>query len=180
MITITISNTNTISIAIAIITISPGPNAHPFTNNGWEAGSRLCWKIWVGDLLSPRFDCLPFLHYLWYCNCQHHDQEASWDHVVVALKIRLRLWYWQTLWFWPPYTARHPPPATCHAPITARPNHCPPHATCLTLPCAWRLQLTKPLDRACPGVYLRTYSEVYLGAYLECTWEHLERLLGSV
>jgi len=33
---------------------------------------------------------------------------------------------------------------------------------------------------ACPGVYLRMYSEVYLGAYSECTWEHLESLLESV
>jgi len=33
---------------------------------------------------------------------------------------------------------------------------------------------------ACPGVYLRTYLEVYLGAYSECTWERLESLLGSV
>ena len=28
--------------------------------------------------------------------------------------------------------------------------------------------------RACPGVYLRTYSEEYLGAYLEFTWERFE------
>jgi hypothetical protein len=34
--------------------------------------------------------------------------------------------------------------------------------------------------RAYPQVYLKTYSEVYLGAYSECTWERLERLLGSV
>jgi hypothetical protein len=30
------------------------------------------------------------------------------------------------------------------------------------------------------GVYSRTYSEVYLGAYSECTGERLESLLGSV
>jgi len=27
---------------------------------------------------------------------------------------------------------------------------------------------------------MRTYLEVYLGAYLECTWESLESLLGSI
>jgi len=31
-----------------------------------------------------------------------------------------------------------------------------------------------------PGSVLRLYSEVCLGAYLECTWERLESLLGSV
>jgi len=34
--------------------------------------------------------------------------------------------------------------------------------------------------RACSGVYLRTYSELHLGAYSECTRERLESLLGSV
>ena len=50
-----------------------------------------------------------------------------------------------------------------------------------------RVQLGASLT-ACPGVNLRTYSEVYLGAYwevylgayTECTWERLESLLGSV
>jgi len=42
-----------------------------------------------------------------------------------------------------------------------------------------RVQLGASL-RVCPGVYLRTYSEVYSGAYSECTGERLERLLGSV
>ena len=31
-----------------------------------------------------------------------------------------------------------------------------------------------------PGSVLRLYSEVYLGAYSECSWECLESLLGSV
>jgi len=30
------------------------------------------------------------------------------------------------------------------------------------------------------SMLLRTYLEVYLGAYSECTWERLESLLGSV
>jgi len=42
-----------------------------------------------------------------------------------------------------------------------------------------RVQLGASL-RPCPGVYWRTYSEVYLGAYSECTWERLESLLESV
>jgi hypothetical protein len=29
-------------------------------------------------------------------------------------------------------------------------------------------------------VYLRTYLEVYLGAYSECTWECVEGLLGRI
>jgi hypothetical protein len=63
MITITNTITNTITIAIitiaiiaiaiitiaiitiAIITISPGPNAHTYAHNRWEAGSRFCWRI---------------------------------------------------------------------------------------------------------------------------------------
>ena len=36
-----------------------------------------------------------------------------------------------------------------------------------------RVQLGGSL-RSCPGVYWRTYSEVYVGAYSECTWERLE------
>jgi len=32
-------------ITIAIITISPGPNAHTYAHNQWEAGSRFCSKI---------------------------------------------------------------------------------------------------------------------------------------
>jgi hypothetical protein len=31
-----------------------------------------------------------------------------------------------------------------------------------------------------PGSVPRLYSEVWLGAYLECTWDHLESYLGSV
>ena len=62
---ITITDTITIAvITIAIITISPGPNAHTYTHNPWEASSRFHWKIRVGDLLSPRSNCLPFLQNL--------------------------------------------------------------------------------------------------------------------
>jgi hypothetical protein len=43
-----VTNTDTVTIAIitiAIITTSPGPNAHTYAQNRWEAGSRFCWKI---------------------------------------------------------------------------------------------------------------------------------------
>jgi hypothetical protein len=62
---ITITDTITIAIiTIAIITISPGSNAHTYAHNPWEASSRFRWKILVGDLLSPRSNCLPFLQTL--------------------------------------------------------------------------------------------------------------------
>jgi hypothetical protein len=43
----------------------------------------------------------------------------------------------------------------------------------------YRVQVGASLG-ACPGVYLRTNSEVYLGAYSLCTWECLESLGGRV
>jgi hypothetical protein len=59
---ITITDTITIAIiTIAIITISPGPNAHTYAQNPWKADSIFRLKICVGDLLSPRSNCLPFL-----------------------------------------------------------------------------------------------------------------------
>jgi len=62
---ITITDTITIAIiTIVIITISPGPNTHTYIHNRWEEGSRFRWKIRVGDLLSPRSNCLPFLQNL--------------------------------------------------------------------------------------------------------------------
>jgi hypothetical protein len=51
-------------ITISIITISPSQNAHTHTHNPWEESSRFHWKIWVGDLLSLRSNCLPFLQNL--------------------------------------------------------------------------------------------------------------------
>jgi hypothetical protein len=53
---ITITNTITIAviiisiitiaiITITIITISPGPNAHKYAHNPWEASGRFRWKI---------------------------------------------------------------------------------------------------------------------------------------
>jgi hypothetical protein len=63
---ITIVNITIANIAIAFITIaiSPGPNGHTYTQNRWSARSRSRWKICVGDLLSPRSNCLPFLQHL--------------------------------------------------------------------------------------------------------------------
>jgi len=62
--TITIANITIAIIPIAIITISPGPNAHTYAHNLWEASSRFRLKIWAGDLLSPWTNCLPFLQNL--------------------------------------------------------------------------------------------------------------------
>jgi hypothetical protein len=45
IITIAIITTAIITITIAIITINPGPNAHTYAHNQWEAGSRFRWKI---------------------------------------------------------------------------------------------------------------------------------------
>jgi hypothetical protein len=53
MITITDTITMAITMAIitmaiitmAIITISPGPNAHTYAQNPWEASSRFHWTI---------------------------------------------------------------------------------------------------------------------------------------
>jgi hypothetical protein len=42
--TITIANITIAIITIVIITISPGPNAHIYAHNRWEAGSRFRWK----------------------------------------------------------------------------------------------------------------------------------------
>ena len=40
------------------------PNAHAYTYNRWEMRSWFRWEIWVGDLLSPRSNCLPLLQNL--------------------------------------------------------------------------------------------------------------------
>jgi len=60
----TIADTITVAIPNAIFPVSPGPNAHTYAYNRWEAGTRFRWKIWVSDLLSPRSNCLPFLRNL--------------------------------------------------------------------------------------------------------------------
>ena len=108
---------------------------------------------------------------------------------------------------------RRLPSGTCHTPhATRRPppaEHCPSYATSLSPPGAWRLQLSKSLDRACRSIHgsiysseigsvfplesvlgsvepsrLGVYHRGHLGAYLKatrrCTWECLESLLGSV
>jgi len=42
-----------------------------------------------------------------------------------------------------------------------------------------RVQVEASLG-ACPGVYLKTNSKVYLGVYSQCTWNRLECLVGSI
>jgi len=64
IITIAIITIAIITIAIitmAIITIGPGPDAHTYAPIRWVDGRWFCRNIWVGDLLSPRSNCLPIL-----------------------------------------------------------------------------------------------------------------------
>jgi len=107
-----ITNTTTITIAIitiaiiniAIITISPGRNTHTYTNNWWEVGSSLCWIMWVGVLLYPRFNFLPVLQNL----IQQLSTPWLWGIMRSRRggypKIRVTLWYRLMSWFRPPAT----------------------------------------------------------------------------
>ena len=53
---ITVTN----SITMAIITIRLRTNVHTYPHNWKAVDRRLCWKIWVRDLLSSRANWLPF------------------------------------------------------------------------------------------------------------------------
>jgi len=136
MITITITNTIAIAIAIAIISISPRLNAHTYAQNWWEAGTRFRWKIWVGDLLTPRSNCPPFLQNLrlqlstpwpWGLVRSGHGGYAK-DKVQTMISTDVMI-----------------SATTCRQSPTT--GHQPP-ATSLTPPGAWRVQLSKSLDRA--------------------------------
>jgi len=179
-----ITITDAITIAIitnGIITISPGRNVLTYTHNRWEAGSRSHWKIWVRDLLSPRPNCLPFLQNPrlqlstpWPRGIVRPHRGGRAENKVETM-ISTDVMISATQYHQPPAT-RHPPPATRYLP-----------------PGAWRLPLSKSLDRAL-GAYMGAYSQVrlgvscllrvYLGACsgvcLSASWEHLESLFGSV
>ena len=82
-------------------------------------------------------------------------------------------------------TIRRPPPAACHTPHATRhtphatrhtppSQHSPPYATCLSPPGAWRLQLSKSLDRARRSIHRRILSSE-IGSVLP-----LDSVLGSV
>jgi len=85
-----------------------------------------------------------------------------------------------------PYHLRPTPPvtlhATCHTPhATRRPpptKHCLPYTPSLTPPGAWRLQLSKSLDRACRSIHgsiqsseIRSVPSSAIGRVLESDWE---------
>jgi len=155
MITITMAIITMAIITMAIITISPGPNAHTYAQNLWEAGSWFHRKIWVGDLLSPRSNCLPFLQYLrlqlstpwpWGIVRSCRGGRAK-DKVQTTISTDVMILA----------NIRRLPPATRHTPhATRRPppaKHCPSYATSLTPPGAWRLPLCKSLDRACRNIH---------------------------
>jgi len=160
---ITITNTITIAvitiaiitiaiITIAIITISPGPNAQTYTHNLQKASSRFCWKIQVGDLLSARSKCLPFLPHL----TLQLSTPWSWGIVRFLLGGRAKDTI-QTMISTEVMisAAHHPRPATCHMPhATRHPSNAAHH-----MPPAWRLQG--------PGVCNSTSLWIeHVGAYL--------------
>jgi len=135
------------------------PKAHAYTHNLWEASSGFCYKIQVGDLLSPRSNCLPFLQNIGL----QLSTPWSWDIVRFNLGGRAKNEF-QTMiltdvMIW---AARHPLPAACQMPHAT--PHCQPHSTRLTPPGARRLQLNKSLDRACRSIFVR--SRVFQGKLL--------------
>jgi len=149
-ITNTINITITIIIAIAIISISLRPNVHTYGHNQWEAGIRFYWKIWIGDLLSPRLDCLLLLRnqrlqlstpWQWGimrpCRSGHATDKIQ---TMISTNIMIR----------PPYAAHNLPHTKCHMPPA---KYCLPNGTCLTSPGGWHLQLNKSLDWACRRVH---------------------------
>jgi len=150
---------------MAIIAISPDRmRTHPPKIDGKQVQDSV--RKSQSEICSPQ-DRIAHLYCISLgCNCQHHDREASWHLIAVAmLKIRFRLWYRPMSWFRPPYTTSHPPPP----------------ATNLTPLGAWRLQLSKSLDRAHKSIHGSIERlESWMGAYsqagwesdIECNWEH--------
>jgi len=126
MITITITNTIAIDIAIAIISISPRLNAHTYTHNWWEAGTRFRWKIWVGDLLSLRSKYLPFLQNLWL------QLSTPWLWGIVRFgrggHAKDKVQTMMSTDVMSSATIRSLPPATCHLPPATRHTPTPPAA----------------------------------------------------
>jgi len=150
-IAITIIITIAITIAIAIISISLRLNAHTYGHNQWEVGTRFRCKIWICHLLSPSLNCLPFLRN------RRLRLSTPWPWGIVRSPLsgrttdKVQTMTSTVMMIRPPYAARHLQHTTCHMPPT---KHCPPYATCLTLPAAWFRQLSKSLDRACRRVHV--------------------------
>jgi len=107
-----------------------------------------------GDLLSPRSNCLRFLQNLrlqlstpwpWGIVRSCRSGRAK-DKVQTMISTDIMI----------SANLHRLPPATRHTPHASRrlpAKHCPPYATSLTPPGAWRLQLRKSLDRACRSIH---------------------------
>jgi len=215
--------TITDAITIAIITISPGPNAYTYAHNLGEAGSRFRWKIWFGDLLSPRSDCLLFLQnpmlqlltsWPWGI-VRSRRGGCTKNKVQTMISTDVMILGTATPFCHPPPASWCLAPATEQVPGSSTQEHTWEHIVksdweCLeSSECTWervrecarecasvplesllgsvqssrlgvyhRVQLGSSL-RACPGVCLGTYSELYSGVYWECTWERPGVYLGA-
>jgi len=167
----------TIAIVTIAITISPTPNAHTYTHNRREAGTRLCWKIWVRDLLSPRSNWLPFLQSIrlelstpwpWgIVRCRHGGRAIDMVQTMISTNIIISA----TAICFPPPATRHPVPGACNS-AGLWIEH--PGADMgaysqvrLRVSCLWR-------------VYLGLCSGVSLRASWELTWERTVKQAGSV
>jgi len=119
-------------ITITILSISSSPNGHTYAHNSWEASSRFRWNIWVGDLLSPRSNCLPFLQN----QRLQLSTPGSWGIIRFRLSERAKHLI-QTMVSTDVMNlaaaTRHPPPATRLLPPASR----------YLSPGSWRLQLNR-------------------------------------
>ena len=184
--------TNTISIAvitiaiiaiitIAIFIISPRPNTHTFAHNLWETGSRFRWKIWVGDLFSPRSNCVPFLQNPrlqlstpWPWGIVRSGPSGSAEakvQTMISTDARISA----TICCPPPL------PTACHLPPCSRCSvHATQHVSEISRRGVWYSRQLAASLGAGSEVYLGKYSEVFLGEYLYCIRGPLESLLGSI
>jgi len=139
---------------------------HTPTNGGKRAADS-AWKS-QSEICSPQVPILYLSCRIYGCICPHHDHEASWDLVAVGtLKIRFRLWYRPTSWFWPPYATRHLPPTTRHS-----------------LPASWCLA---PATQQVSGSSTQEHTWEHIVkwdweclASWECTWERRAKQARSV
>jgi len=151
-------------------------NEHTYTHNQWEASNRFYWKVWVGDLLSPRCSCLPFLQNPrlqlstpWPTGMvrSHHSGHTK---IKVQTMILTNVMILVTATCLPPLASHLLPPAS-HLPV---PSSC-------NLPSLW-------IEYA--GANIWVYSQVrlgvtcllrvYLAASWECTWERTVKQAGRV
>jgi len=145
------------------MTISPRPNARTYAQNRRETGCRFRWENWVGDLLSPRSSCPPFLQNLrlqlstpwpWGIVRSYHGGRVK-DKVQTTISTDVMIS--ANIHHLPPVT-RHTLHAARHPPNTAR--HMPP-ASCLSVPGICN-SASLWIEHA--GAYMGAYSQVRLGA----------------